>query len=137
MVKLVKTSRKLDFTGVTPAVLVVGTLFFSAILAGHFIGKYFQTDLVPCPFKIATGLPCFLCGGTRAALNLTTGHPILALQFNPLVTIILGFVSVALLLKIALAKKVILSGPFQDRRFLWMLAITVVGANWIYVIRTL
>jgi hypothetical protein len=35
-----------------------------------------------CPFKLATGLDCPGCGGTRAAHQLLTGHPLAAADLN-------------------------------------------------------
>ena len=40
--------------------------------------------LPPCALHALTGVPCFACGSTRAALALAHGDPIGALALNPL-----------------------------------------------------
>ncbi len=40
---------------------------------------------IPCLFHELTGLYCPGCGGTRAAKALLCGHPVLSLQYHPLV----------------------------------------------------
>jgi hypothetical protein len=57
-----------------------------------------------CPFRIATGLDCPLCGGTRALHALATGHPGRALDHNllvgiavPILVVLLAVVAVATL----------------------------------------
>lgn len=39
----------------------------------------------PCVFRLATGIPCVTCGGTRAMLALLSGDVAAALRWNPLV----------------------------------------------------
>ena len=111
MIRLVKTDRQPDLSGVTPALVVGATLFFAAILTAHFVGRHYDHKLTPCLFKLVTDKPCFLCGGTRASLNLAMGNPIIALRFNPLVTLILGSVALGLLLKFVFGRRIILDGP--------------------------
>ena len=41
------------------------------------------TELRLCVFRSATGLPCPLCGGTRACAALVEGDFLAAMQFNP------------------------------------------------------
>jgi len=43
-----------------------------------------------CPFHALTGLPCFACGATRAALRLAAGDVPGALLMNPLAAVGLG-----------------------------------------------
>jgi hypothetical protein len=45
-----------------------------------------------CPFKLATGLDCPGCGGTRAAHQLLTGHPLAAADLNLLALIAIPLV---------------------------------------------
>lgn len=40
-----------------------------------------------CTFHLATGYPCPGCGSTRAMLQLSHGHVLDALTFNPLTTV--------------------------------------------------
>jgi Protein of unknown function (DUF2752) len=47
-------------------------------------------DLGYCPFAMATGKPCVLCGGTRAALALVRGDFYEAYKFNISVVVLLS-----------------------------------------------
>ncbi|MDF1755031.1 MAG: DUF2752 domain-containing protein [Verrucomicrobiales bacterium] len=137
MIQLVKTDRKPNFDGVTPAFLVGATLFFAAILAGHFLSRHYETSFTTCLFKRITHQPCVLCGGTRASLSLAAGDPVEAVKYNPLVTAVLSYIGFAMFLKFALGRKLILNGFAADRRFLWSATLVIVIANWIYILRTL
>lgn len=51
----------------------------------HALTPFLLRDAVPlCPFRIATGKPCPLCGLTRAIAQATHGRWRSAFQFNPL-----------------------------------------------------
>ena len=137
MISLVKTDRKPDLRGVTPAVVAGGTLFFVSLLALYFMGQHYDHQPTVCLFKAITKQPCFLCGGTRASINLATGHPVTAFKFNPLVTLILCYLAIWAILKFGFARRIALQGPLNSRQIHWVLAIVVVIANWIYIIKTL
>ena len=47
----------------------------------------------PCPFLALTGLYCPGCGTLRALHQLTLGHPVAALDLNPLMVLLLPFVA--------------------------------------------
>ncbi len=47
-------------------------------------------DLPLCGFKHLTGVPCPLCGGTRACAALADGNLLAAWQINPGLTVLLG-----------------------------------------------
>jgi len=47
----------------------------------------------PCPFLALTGLYCPGCGTLRALHQLTLGHPVAALDLNPLMVLLLTFVA--------------------------------------------
>lgn len=134
MIKLVRTDRKPDFTGVTPAFVACATLVLFVVIAGFFVGKHLEKDLSPCLFKRVTGEPCVLCGGTRATYQLVTGNPAAAFRYNPLVTALLCLAGLMVVLKFIFAKKVVLGG---SRRWLWVCVVAVVLANWIYIYQTL
>jgi hypothetical protein len=55
-----------------------------------------------CPLRRTTGIACPTCGGTRAMVALTTGHPLRALVWNPLVTLAaVGLPALGLLVLVA------------------------------------
>lgn len=47
----------------------------------------------PCPFLALTGFYCPGCGTLRALHQLTLGHPVAALDLNPLMVFLLPFVA--------------------------------------------
>ena len=47
----------------------------------------------PCPFLALTGFYCPGCGTLRALHQLTIGHPVAALDLNPLMVLLLPFVA--------------------------------------------
>lgn len=47
----------------------------------------------PCPFLALTGFYCPGCGTLRAIHQLTRGHPLAALDLNPLMMLLLPFVA--------------------------------------------
>lgn len=70
-----------------------------ALLAGVFLLLYFVTPpYVPtCPFRGLTGLPCPLCGLTRAMFLLAKGHVAEALALHPFSPLAAGFAIAAAL----------------------------------------
>jgi Protein of unknown function (DUF2752) len=73
------------------ALAVVGTAYVAAVdpnAAGHY---------PTCPFLYLTGYACPGCGTLRAVHDLATGHPVDALQRNPLAVLLLPVAVLALL----------------------------------------
>ena len=60
----------------------VGCLAFVG-LAFVFLAIHSALPSLPCAFRSMTGLPCAMCGGTRSASALLSGHWRQALYFNP------------------------------------------------------
>ena len=60
-------------------------IIFAALLAGPFVAHLLFP--LPCPMKVATGLDCPGCGGTRAIGALLTGDLSAALGFNAIVIV--------------------------------------------------
>jgi hypothetical protein len=59
----------------------------------------------PCPFLALTGFYCPGCGTLRALHQLTLGHPVAALDLNPLMVLLLPFVAYFLASQAMLAVK--------------------------------
>jgi len=91
-------------------------------------------DVVLCPFKRITRLPCPVCGTARGGVLLLRGRVGEAFACNPLVlTIILAAFAILLLRVTAgLAVRVRLTRP--ERIAAWCLLAVLAAANWAYVI---
>lgn len=108
-------------------------LYFGVCLLGSYLSQRLGVSFTICALKRFTGLPCPLCGGTRAALALLQGHLAQAIELNPLT------VALYLLGPLALG---LLYGPLrrcQPRlwrsKLLWVAVGLIVVANWCYLIR--
>jgi hypothetical protein len=68
---------------------VGATLALAAVLAtsGVLLLGTYRLSFIICYFKLATGIPCLTCGGTRAAVRLLRLDPGGALAMNPLATL--------------------------------------------------
>lgn len=97
--------------------------------------------LPACNFKRLTGLPCPLCGGTRAMRSLAELDLGTALHFNPLVVFsalaILGWFALWSLDRF-LTRPVLPRIKIWLRRWpVWWIVGGMVLLNWAYLIRTL
>jgi len=75
-----------------------------------------------CPLRTATGIPCPLCGMTRACVAAVHGHIGQSLAFNPGGILVVGF-AVALLVRPSLFTRV--------RPPMWVVWFTL-GALWLW-----
>lgn len=73
-----------------PGAVPVGAILGGLGVAGVgvlFLLRALDLHGVVCYFKLATGLPCLTCGGTRAAWSLLELDPAGAVAMNPLATV--------------------------------------------------
>lgn len=116
----------------TPA-LFIGLCLLAALAARVSID--YQIPFPKCSFKLATGLPCSFCGGTRALRALTHFQFTEAFWLNPLVTLgaLASFVAFSIW---ALVPTVKFERAMQTFKKLPLLPIilALVAANWIYEI---
>ena len=113
--------------GVRVRQLAGAALLLGAFPVAHALTPFLLRDTVPlCPFRIATGKPCPLCGLTRAIALATHGRWRAAFALNPLwplfaaTMLLLGF----LLLADALAgrRRSARLGQIMFKRWFWILA---------------
>lgn len=107
-------------TAITLAVIV------ALILVAHALG------IALCPLRRFTGVPCPLCGATRAGLCLLRGDLAGAFALQPLVTIAAFAVPLAFLVRRWITFKLPRSAVGK-----WSLALVaggLVAANWAYLI---
>jgi len=92
--------------------------------------------LRPCVFRSITGFPCPTCGTTRAATAFLDGNLIAAFTANPLAAA-MGFLFVVgapLAVLWAVARLPVPELPLPLPGWMRIGAITLIAANWIYVI---
>jgi hypothetical protein len=131
-----KAEGRFPPVGILTVPLVVSALCLAgALLALAWVNREAGTSVSPCPFRWATGQPCFLCGGTRAAFALARGEGGIALRTNPLVAVGLPLVLLLGVLRVAFGLAPVMRGV--SRRALWLGAGAVVLANWVWVWMTL
>lgn len=133
MISFVPTGKTFRWCGRVTGPSALGlVLFAGSIGALYWLNQQTHRELTPCLFKNVTGIPCFLCGGTRATISMAKGEIIPALLFNPLVCAVLVLTAVLFGLKVIFGLKVAIAP--QSRRRLWLAAIAAVVVNWIYVV---
>lgn len=122
-------TRRLNWTTVWLA-LLLGAWALSA-LGTYWLSQSSGQDIILCPLRRYTGVPCPTCGGTRAAVALATLHPMRALAFNPLVTVALVVVPLWALRRWTKGHSPI--DWFPSRRVVWFL-LALLMLNWAYVL---
>jgi hypothetical protein len=125
--------------GRIPYPVVFGAITLLAAAAA-WLRISFTTDWIPslCLFRRWTGIPCPACHATRALAALLSGRPGAALAWNPLVALLAAGSVVAALASAArrLSGRESLSMQFRPReeRALRVAAVSLVAANWIYLV---
>src|SRR5439155_751705 len=85
-----------------------------------------------CTFKRLTGLPCPACGSTRAMMAAAAGHPLDAIAWNPLCTLAVPALAVAMAIR---PRAGAIRGTSRASHWSGAGAIALlVGANWVYVL---
>lgn len=114
--------------------LVVGWLSFGYL--ADFLAKRTGTTGPSCLFKRVTTQPCPTCGSGRGSLALLHGDVGAALTFNPLYFALLGLAGLLLVLRLVFARKIEVSMSQRGRRVAWGFFLTLVAADWAYLIAT-
>ncbi|HNW59381.1 MAG TPA: DUF2752 domain-containing protein [bacterium] len=95
-------------------------------------------SLLPaCRFQAWTSLPCPSCGATRAGMALAHGHPVEALRFNPLCTLLfLGMAIAGLnaLLGLVSHRRLVLEARPDEIRLLLRTIVLALVLNWLYLL---
>lgn len=133
MISFVPTSRSFRWRNIVTIPCAIAILLYVASIGSlAWLNQKTPLDLTPCPFKQVTGLPCFLCGGTRASFALAQGDVVSSFLFNPLVCVALLVTACLFLLKVVAGFRIKIV-PIH-RNWLWLGAILLVAVNWTWVI---
>lgn len=106
--------------------------YLASVLALYVLSDKAGRDLTPCLLKQTTGLPCPLCGGTRASMAMLSGDPSTALAMNPGVAVALPVFAVWLILRVGFGISLRLSLP---KPVVPPLVVLIVLANWAFTIQ--
>ena len=130
-IKLARASRYPNIPLFATLIIVIWlTLVGVATLINFKLSNF--VDL--CLFKRFTGYPCPTCGTTRGILSLLHGKYIEAWYYNPLVFTIGIIVIIDLLFKFIFSRTIKISFKKSERKFVWLFALLLFLANWVYVI---
>ena len=87
-----------------------------------------------CLFRDVTGVPCPTCGGTRMMMALGRGDVLAALQWNPLLLLVMTLSAAWLFIRIVLQRRIAMRCSVAQRRVLWIIAALLFVANWVWLI---
>jgi hypothetical protein len=119
-----------DATVVSPR--AIGLVALGVLGAGVLAAVVDPTDgPVVCPFRLATGLDCPLCGATRAVHSFATGHPLRAMDHNLLIAIAIPLLLVGLVAAAVAAQRGRSVRFPAMPRSVWVGLTVVVGAFWL------
>jgi hypothetical protein len=130
-VRLIRVPRRPGWPDWALAAVVI----WAALAAGaSLLGALTGHEVVLCPLRRLTGIPCPTCGSTRAALSLLAGHVGAAWRCNPLV-FSAGLVAAAVVVvRVTLGRTLQVRLLRGERVAAWALGAALVLANWAYVI---
>ena len=117
--------------------LVIATLVGGAILLIALWNPIAQPGPVLCGARLAFGIPCPLCGGTRGAALCLRGHPLEATVYNPLslpaLLFAIGLASRSAY-EYASGKRIVVDRPpWTSRAVRWTLVLALL-ATWVYLL---
>ncbi len=130
-IRLDRARRRWPAIGVAPMAAVV---VWAALVGIFVVVKPAGSDLTPCMFRNATGVPCPTCGSTRAAFAVADGRLFDAVLFNPLVTVAAVLAAAWLVMRVGFARQVTINLPPRAGARVWAALAALLAANWIYVI---
>ena len=115
-------------------VLVVGVWIALQILT-LVLSAQTDRDVITCPLKRFTAVPCPTCGATRCVLCLAQGDLLGALLYNPLLFSVLSVLAIILLIRLVSGWSLRASLTPVERRLAWAAGTVLLLLNWAYLIR--
>lgn len=106
------------------------------VLGGVLLERRGAPSVETCLFHRLSGHPCPTCGSTRVVLAFTHGDWAGALRLNPLVGLGLGLAALWLLTRLATGRTLRLTASLRERGALLAVGVTLLLANWIWVLQT-
>ena len=117
------------------AAVLVGS-WLLLVLGGVLLERWGAPAVETCLFHRLAGHPCPTCGSTRVVLALAGGSWGEALRLNPLVAASLGLGCLWLLVRLVSGWAPRLDLSLRERGALLAAGVTVLLANWIWVLQT-
>jgi len=106
------------------------------VLGGVLLEARGGPPLETCLFHRFSGHPCPTCGSTRVVLALMRRDWTGALRLNPLVALGLGLTGLGLLARLVTGRALRLDLSLRERGALLTAGVTLLLANWIWVLQT-
>lgn len=106
------------------------------VAGGAFLEHRGHASLETCLFHRLSGHPCPTCGSTRVVLAFARGDWGGALRLNPLVALGLGLGALWLLVRAVSGRTLRLDLSLRERGALLAAGVTLLLANWIWVLQT-
>lgn len=140
--RTIKSRLDISFRPLAPREVDFEFLFLNVSVsaaASCFIWLAFGLPWPKCWFRQLTGLPCPTCGATRSVLSLVHGDLAGAIGHNPLLffcyigTLVLDLYC-AFVLFFRLPRLRLAGLPVEVKHRLGVLALTITGVNWIYLV---
>jgi len=103
------------------------------VMTGFGLSRVVGSDVTPCVFKNITGVPCAMCGGTRATASLARADLLGALALNPLVVVLGVAFGAWMIARFAFARQLRIELGRCERTAAWILVSALFAANWVYV----
>lgn len=110
-------------------------LWLALGVANLLLGAAYGRPAPLCLLKRLTGWPCPTCGFTRGTLAFLQGHPIQGWLYNPLLFSALGLIGVVIAVRLLFGRGLHVHLTHRERIAAWILALALLAANWLYVIR--
>ncbi|MEZ6319128.1 MAG: DUF2752 domain-containing protein [Phycisphaerales bacterium] len=130
----VQRVRRLDLPWVSLGIFVA---WAALVVIVHFASQRRDDAPTLCHFKNLTGIPCPTCGGTRAAFSLAHLHPVEAISYNPLLTIVMVGACGYLSLRTLTGRGMRIEWTRRARVIAWTLFACAFVGNWAWVIHRL
>ena len=104
------------------------------LLIVYFLAQIYLTNTPLCFFKLLTGLPCPICGSTRALAALARLELATALRLNPFIVLVAITIPLVVILRIATGFKITLILKPHEKTLLGLLVFFLFFSNWLFLI---
>lgn len=119
-----------------PGLTLPGVVFMAwgaLVLLTLLLARFVPAGVSACLFRNATGHPCAMCGGSRAARSLFTGDLTGAFVWNPLAAALIIGAVVYLVVRLVTRRAIVLRASTRTQYAMLAVGLVLVTVNWVYV----